>query len=235
MAHRPAALPAPELVAPVYSAPVRGDAARLSWQPVDGATAYDVQVSPDEDFGRLIVEERVQGTALEVRQVLHGKSGEVYWRVASVGPYGAGAFGEPADFFSEAQRADAAYAGLRAEAHAQTPAEAASKQPNADEEVHFHSGKREFVVLIGAIVASTVLVIITMFAFEGLDGTDPEEAAAADTTQMAEVTDTTTVDADAATAVEVDSAAVPGLGTVGSDVIAVDADTLVEQDAVNGQ
>ncbi len=115
MAYRPASLPPPELVAPVYSAPVRGDAARLAWRPVDGARAYDVQVSPDEDFGRLIVDERVEATGLEVRNVLHGKSGSVFWRVASIGSYGAGEFSDTNDFYSDPQVADASYSGLRAE------------------------------------------------------------------------------------------------------------------------
>ncbi len=186
MAHRPASLPAPELVAPVYSAPVRGDAARLSWQPVDGARAYDVQVSPDEDFGRLIVDERVEATGLEVRNVLHGKSGSVFWRVASVGGYGAGEFSEATDFFSDPQAADASYAGLQTEAGAQTPTDAASKQPNADTEAHFDSSKREYIILLAVIAVSTALVIATILLFEGLDGSiDPDPAALSDTTEVA--------------------------------------------------
>jgi hypothetical protein len=187
MAHRPAALPAPELVAPVYSAPVRGDAVRLAWRPVEGARAYDVQVSPDEDFARLIVEERVEATGLEVRDVLHGASGSVFWRVASVGPYGASAFGEPTDFYSESARADASYAGLRAEAGAQTPHQAAAKQPASVDTAH--SGKRDFIVLLGSVVASTVLVILIVLAFEGLDGSVDEDPDAAGATENVEQVD----------------------------------------------
>ncbi len=200
MAHRPAALPAPELVAPVLSAPVRGDAARLSWQPVEGARAYDVQVSPDEDFGRLIVDERVEATGLEVRNVLHGKRGPVFWRVASVGSYGAGAFSEPTDFYSDPIVADASYAGLRAEAGAQTPAEAASKQPVA--ETHVDSGKRDYFVLLVAVAVTVVLAIATMLMFEGLDGSiDPDPAAASDTTEVAGAPDVTPVATDSVEAV----------------------------------
>lgn len=158
----------PELVAPVQGAPVRGGSAKLVWKPVEGATGYHVQAAADEGFTRRIVDTHLGDVAsLVIHRVLHGQEGQVFWRVAAIGPGGTGAFSEAAEFISSPAPAEEPHAGLTAEAGAETAAQGAREHPTP---VQRHdTGRAEFGVLVLAILLTVVAAGIAFIAFPGLD------------------------------------------------------------------
>ncbi len=168
---------APELVAPVQGAPVRGDAARLVWQGVENATAYHVQVGVDEAFRTLMVDTRLDAgtTAVVVQHLLHGGEGTVFWRVAAVGVGGQGAYSETGEFFASSAPAEAPYAGLTAEAGAETGVHGADRGPAQAR--HFASGRADFSILVAAMVLSVIIVGVAFIAFPGLAGEERQQIA----------------------------------------------------------
>lgn len=163
---------APELVAPVQGAPVRGGAAKLVWKPVEGATGYHVQAAADEAFARRIVDTRLGDvTSLVVQRILHGQEGAVYWRVAAIGAGGTGAFSEPAEFISSPAPAEEPHAGLTAESGAETAGQAARHDPSEVRRHGHATGRAEFGVLVAALILTAIGIGIAFIAFPGLSRT----------------------------------------------------------------
>ncbi len=176
----------PELVAPVQGAPVRGDAAKLVWHPVEDATGYHVQVSTDEDFHTLLVDTRLGTVSSAIVQHIRGKDQTLFWRVAAQGVGGQSAYSETGEFLYSHQPAEAPYAGLTAEAGAETGLEGARKDPAPVR--RFNTGGGEYLLLVAAVLLSALVVAATFIVFPGL-GSDPEpgaQQASADSARVAE-------------------------------------------------
>lgn len=74
-------LPAPVLVSPADGATSYAPF-DFTWQPVEGATSYTVEVASDEAFSNMLGTATVTGTSVSTREFRNMESGEVhYWRV----------------------------------------------------------------------------------------------------------------------------------------------------------
>ncbi|MNL55727.1 hypothetical protein D3C87_1791590 [compost metagenome] len=72
-----------KLVGPAYFSTVNGDSTQLSWEAVEGADVYHVQVATDANFKWLVAEDfTVKATNFQVSKLEAGK--HYFWRVAGV-------------------------------------------------------------------------------------------------------------------------------------------------------
>lgn len=149
---------------------MRGDAAKLVWKPAEAATGYHVQAAAAQDFTERLVDTKVGTvTSLVVRSVLHGGSGTVFWRVASIGPGGRGAFSEAAEFFSSPAPAEGPNAGLTAEAGAETGREGTDHDPSPTHGRRIGSARLGIAIALLFIV---LLVLTFVFIFKPIRGGD---------------------------------------------------------------
>ena len=72
-----------KLVGPAFFSTVTGDSTELSWESVEGASEYHVQVATDPNFKWLVADEHfVKATKFQVSKLEAGK--HYFWRVAAV-------------------------------------------------------------------------------------------------------------------------------------------------------
>ena len=88
---------------PRLTAPVNGDAAEagraaFSWEPVEGAEAYGLQVARDEAFEDVVLDEEVPPETSYAAERALPPMARAYWRARTRGEGGWGDFGEAAPF-----------------------------------------------------------------------------------------------------------------------------------------
>ena len=79
----------PVLVSPLQAASVDGNSVLFSWEPVEGATEYELEVSPEPSFEPLIVKQNLERrTDVTVMNVFPCDESLFYWRVLAKGAGG---------------------------------------------------------------------------------------------------------------------------------------------------
>lgn len=86
----PTMQPSAELVPPNPDSPINGEivdvtAVSFAWQPVDGARNYTLQVAPDRQFARDVIELQTEGsTSVAVHNALSEIDRPYFWRVRAI-------------------------------------------------------------------------------------------------------------------------------------------------------
>lgn len=118
----PQPLPAPVPVAPLEEEVVDGQSVTFTWEPVDGAQGYRLEVAHDSEFDDLAYEQDVDGTTHTATDVFVTDGETYFWRVMARNAAGLGS-GERVESFISAT------AGKAAE-HMSRPEEKYGPYPN---------------------------------------------------------------------------------------------------------
>ncbi len=93
-------LPSPKLIVPVDRQAAEPGPVTFRWEPVDGATGYELEVARDPQFEDILVQEELDAvTSHTVTGVFEDiENIGLYWRVRSMGEDGPGSYGTPGQF-----------------------------------------------------------------------------------------------------------------------------------------